>query len=1029
MVKTLRSLIHEKFSEEIRVQIELISRRRDIVNQEKHEEIIKLLQNNGIENIVPLGPGTNRYAFKLDGFVIKVATDHDGKIDNLKEFKMAKRLYPYVAKTYEVSENGTLLVAEYIPPFGSYVEMSRHADRIKEILRELSAVYLIGDVGLTSKNFSNWGLRNATKDPVCLDFAYVYEVSSELFVCRSSKCRGRFMLLPNDNFTELYCSNPECGKRYQFEDIRTRIGNDIHRHEIGDLSMEGYRLLESGVETELDVERSNYLAKAKPKKPSVPIAEPATEEYLEEETEMGKIDQSAMVASMTNIPFGSPRRLPMIQITAPSGGEKAETAADAGIEIMKGSEKNVPAFSAPITHVEITAPGEEKPAGDRPEAEVVHATVKQPLSGKFVEMEVVQVDTEPKIPSMELSGDEEHIPGEEDFIMGGDDAGSSEGTDHDAPPETEETTEGKENHQPIMESFREHFFGAVSDMSNIIGAWVENKGAYQEVQDYLSDKNMMGHSFYRATQNAVFRSLINFLGFETKVDESNTPGRKGPKKMFVPPVQLNDTPVTPTVLFIQRYWKDPHLNRLSDPNEFMNTYRKYYRNSVGIQGEWKPYLIDRMTQKMPISVEGAEKLADMICAEWCEFVVTKTPLMIIREIGGKVRKSLREKYNDWEYDDASSTEITIASSPNYRDSGQEIKIIVDMDLMTITGYVGIKIVKHEAFDNVADLIDKVTKAFVPGEDVLAPVYEKWMADVRAEAPKGSAVMSASIVHSEEADGENEDGGEGDLVQTVTGVRIEVYPDDACDVIRLITSDFSGDIIIPFYAKIDEVDLNTPATPSLVDDRNGIWDWLTVLVPDMVFRTNDPTIYLENNENDLSDDVIRCVILDVEDGVYTMGIYYLDSVVYMEPDDDDEEEITDMDVIQKIFRIIRDNTMFTKISHLKRSLSADDLIRDEDEIRQFIDILPGDDGEEEEEMQEQVKSNMDELEAAAAAFVMGDGTPAPGTEVGETPAETTAADEPKADEPAPAPAAEEQPQPEPKPVQSGVIPVVHRKKRH
>lgn len=276
MIKTLRSLIHEKFPFELRVQLELLSRRKDIVNKEKQEELIKLLRKDNINGIVPLGSGTNRYGFKLDGFVIKFATDNDGKIDNLKEFKMAKRLYPYVTKTFEVSENGTILVAEYIQPFDSYSEMCTHGEKIKKILGEMSSVYLIGDVGLSEKNFGNWGLRIGTNDPVCLDFAYVYEVRSELFIC--SFCQTNSMIVPNSNFSELYCSNPSCKKRYLFQDIRRKIGNDLHRHEIGDLGEEGYILTESHVSTELTLNRSNYLLKKiKEKKEvstDVPIKEP-----------------------------------------------------------------------------------------------------------------------------------------------------------------------------------------------------------------------------------------------------------------------------------------------------------------------------------------------------------------------------------------------------------------------------------------------------------------------------------------------------------------------------------------------------------------------------------------------------------------------------------------------------------------------------------------------------------------------------------------------------------------------------------
>ena len=273
--KVLRSLIHERFPFELRVELELLSRRRDILNKEKQEELFFILRKYNIDDIVPLGPGTNRYAFKLGGFVIKFATDHDGKIDNFKEFKMAKRLFPYVTKVYEVSENGTMLVAEYVQPFDSYGEMAAHANQIRKILTKLGSVYLIGDVGITDKNYSNWGLRIGTDDPVCLDFAYVYEVSSDLFVCKY--CKTNSMLVPNKDFTELHCSNPSCGKRYLFEDIRRKIGNDVHNHEIGDLTKEGYLLNASNVLQELDETRSGYLARKKKKEPAqkpVQVAKP-----------------------------------------------------------------------------------------------------------------------------------------------------------------------------------------------------------------------------------------------------------------------------------------------------------------------------------------------------------------------------------------------------------------------------------------------------------------------------------------------------------------------------------------------------------------------------------------------------------------------------------------------------------------------------------------------------------------------------------------------------------------------------------
>lgn len=259
MIKNLRSLILENFNFDLRVELDLLSRRRDINNQEKQDELFNLLRKHKIQNLVPLGSGTNRYAFKFNGYVIKFATDQDGKIDNMKEFKMAKRLYPHVIQVNEISENGCLMVCEYIQPFDSFSQMRTYENEIKKILTELSQVYLIGDVGISEKNFRNWGLRIGSQKPVCLDFAYVYDVKSSIFLCYA--CDKKAMVVPNDRFTELYCTNPSCGKRYRFEDIRRKITNAEHMKEIGNLSDEGYLLENSNTLTELDLNRSSYLEK------------------------------------------------------------------------------------------------------------------------------------------------------------------------------------------------------------------------------------------------------------------------------------------------------------------------------------------------------------------------------------------------------------------------------------------------------------------------------------------------------------------------------------------------------------------------------------------------------------------------------------------------------------------------------------------------------------------------------------------------------------------------------------------------
>lgn len=968
MVKVLRSLIQEKFSEDIRFQIELISRRRDIVNQEKHEEIIKLLRDNDVGEIVLLGPGTNRYAFKIDGFVVKVATDHDGKIDNWKEFKMAKRLYPYVAKTHEVSENGTLLVAEYIPPFESYMAMARYGDRIKAILKELSAVYLIGDVGLTSKNFSNWGIRNGTNDPVCLDFAYVYEVSSELFVCR--KCKTGSMLLPNDTFTELYCSNQSCGKRYQFEDIRARIGNDVHRHEIGDLSLEGYRLIGSGVETELTIERSNYLEK-KFKKIQKKVKTPTEEIILEEDKSMS--DRNIVETMSTKVPFASPRRLP-ITITAPTEGQKFDKSKPQ-IEIMPAPEPAKPAFTATMGGIEIlpaepvvevTAPVEE-PVAEEPQAEEAVITAAP---------EVVAAESSvPSFAPVDLPASDEY---DESFDGPGEPEVSAEEKGSDAAVTT----------YPNLDTLPAHYYQTVSNFSNMIGHWMEKLDLYTVMKCEIQDKEMTAKGFYKGCQNAVFRSLMQFLNFQESI--MTTEGGET-RKVFEAPDVIPANTVDST-RFLQRFWNDRQLNEIPDGMEFMSIYASHYGNCYGIQEAWTDKLRERLALKMPITERGVRRITNVICMHWCAGQIYEDPkVTVVRMLASNIRDHLRDKYKDVTVDALNDCDITVCKCPNYADSGHRARLIVDIDLFTYTGYIDNDLVRNYHFENIDEVISFL-KTIPIGEDLLKPVYDKWLESqaepVDPEPPQtGTAAFFADIPsdvgndNDDEPDGEDDDEevyGEDDDEEEV-GLHIDFYPGEKYDVIRLFTTDLDGEIIIPFYVKVDEVDLTREQSPSMVDDRNGLWDWLTVLVPDMVFWTKDPSIYLEHNENPI-DENMRCVILDENHGEYAMGIYHIGGINCMRLGEDgyEAEPIVDMDTIRRIFRVIREDTMFTRISHLRRSLSLDDLIYTEDEIREFINSKHSDDDPDDEDIEEEpvTATPVSELEAAALEALTGDTAPKP-----------------------------------------------------
>lgn len=617
MEKVLRSLIHERFPLDLRFKIELLSRRRDIINKEKQEELIKLLREFDIKDIVQLGPGTNRYAFRLDGFVVKVATDHDGKIDNMKEFKMAKRLFPYVTKTYEVSDNGTILVAEYIQPFASFAEMCKYADQIRAILTKLSTVYLIGDVGISPINYSNWGLRIGTDDPVCLDFAYVYDVSSELFLCRH--CNSGSMLVPNKDFTELLCPNKGCGHKYLFEDIRTKLGNDIHRHQIGDLGEEGYRISDSHVLTTLDETRSNYLARKKKVVEEKP-KENKEEEFIDdfylsnnkEENDMGNVKKFRFTEGQVINASAS------IEVTA-EDVKRAENG-------LNGTNAEKVEVSFPIATFDV--PNKNATVIPKVVAEVAFTGT---MEENPLEQESIEVKVEPMIDDEDMdvpdnsSIVEAAIPEEKQKVV---EVQASVPDKNNTQSETVAPKELAENKIKgssstdilFNDNFTNNMERAISKLSNKIGNHMHEILLFDEVKNYIRDKKMYPDTFYKGIQNAVFRSLMIFCQF-TEATVPNQNG-KGSHKEFTPPSNIESLPCTPTLIFISRFWNNKSINCIENSSEIMEAYNNMFSDYAGIQPEWLELLAERLQQKMQITKPGIDEIINVIntlyCVDECE---------------------------------------------------------------------------------------------------------------------------------------------------------------------------------------------------------------------------------------------------------------------------------------------------------------------------------------------------------------------------------------------------------------------------
>lgn len=899
MIKTLRSLIHERLPVDLRVQIELLSKRRDLINEEKHQELIKLLRSFNIEDIIPLGPGTNRYAFKLNGFVIKVATDHDGKIDNLKEFKMAKRLYPYVTKIYEVSENGTLLVAEYIQPFQSYQEMCRHAEKIREILTKLSSVYLIGDVGITSKNFANWGLRVGTDDPVCLDFAYVYEVSSELFICRH--CKTNAMLIPNKDFTELFCPNKVCGHRYKFEDIRARIGNDIHRHEIGDLSQEGYELTESNVSVELDEKRSNYLArKKKPKELEKPKEETVYEPFVMEHPPKYYIDHKEEIMSISEnknaqeqgFKFSNGVVIPATVLpVSPADNEEGVITAKVYLDddIPVSVENDViQKPSGRVMHDDDDSEGTVAFSGvmdqEMTESVIIPAKVIDddqpetypPINSKFVYQH--QSEEEKSYITVEMPMQS----------VGGKNSDRREYARSVEVESSEAVQEKPRKNDATHPNFVNNMERAFSKISNRIGGHMHYLDLFADIRNHIRDRKIYPETVYRGIQNAIFRSLITFCNFEEKDVPNNN--NNGTHKVFIAPKDIVGMPYEPTMIFVSRFWNNRDINCIEDTEDIMNAYKERFVDYQGIQTEWLSLLEARILEKMPVDKVAADIIVNAIKENWC------VP------------------------DD----------NEEYVDNFQE----------------------EQGLEN--------------------PFAEPYHTD-----PMDIPQKSVDVVQNptDEYDNEGEYDDEEDPEKH--SFYVNIIDDGEFDVVKVMSGEAFGPIALSFYTKLDNIDVSgNNDVPSIADDRNGVWDWLIHMVPDMMFYTSDPTKWLEVNDDMGETNQLHMVILNEDNGVYIMGMYYLDGIFII--DDEGESNPTiDPIILAKINKLIRDDIGYGSLSHLQRSLSMTELIRSEEYILQILEMLDNEEYESEEvTMADQENNGMtsqseSEAELAAVRAVMGE----------------------------------------------------------
>lgn len=233
--KKFRSILKKYINEELYMKLMKLTMIYELSNNEKGFELKKLLHDYNVP-FTSLGSGTNRFGILIDGYAVKFALDPDGMIDNRREFKYSERFYPYVVKVYEAFPNGLAAVTEYVEIF-SMSDFYHYQGEMRKILKEISKNFLIGDVGLTSKNYINWGIRTGSDEICILDFAYIYDVKYGVFTC---SCDNQTFLKFDSDYVFFVC--PRCGRKYTFRDLRKKITRKSQEEEIGDIRTLGYNL-------------------------------------------------------------------------------------------------------------------------------------------------------------------------------------------------------------------------------------------------------------------------------------------------------------------------------------------------------------------------------------------------------------------------------------------------------------------------------------------------------------------------------------------------------------------------------------------------------------------------------------------------------------------------------------------------------------------------------------------------------------------------------------------------------------------
>lgn len=214
-------------------------------NQLKMDLVQRLLNREGIKTSA-LGGATNRYAFIVEGYAVKVALDDQGYKDNLMEFSLTQEM-PDTQDSYET--NGYVLVQE----LGRNLSIEEWVLHKHDILRKLDNLgkdYLLGDVGYFDVNITNWVMSDNGEVQIC-DYAYCHRLTENLFTC--PMCGS--ILAYDECFVNVLCTDrANCHEKYSYNDIKAIQGDKVDWDMIHEALASSVKIPEGEMYVDVDVD-------------------------------------------------------------------------------------------------------------------------------------------------------------------------------------------------------------------------------------------------------------------------------------------------------------------------------------------------------------------------------------------------------------------------------------------------------------------------------------------------------------------------------------------------------------------------------------------------------------------------------------------------------------------------------------------------------------------------------------------------------------------------------------------------------